>query len=55
MRVAHLSAREIFQVIVPAVGRALANQRRQLRVSDLPPELQDRWNDENPAAPSQLH
>jgi len=55
VRVAHLSAREIFQVIVPAVGRALANQRRHLRVSDLPPDLQDRWDDENPAAPSQLH
>ena len=41
VRVAHLSPREIRQAIEPAVGHALANGRLQLRISDLPKELQD--------------
>lgn len=41
VRVAHLSPREIRQAIEPALGHALANGRQQLRVSDLPQELQD--------------
>ncbi len=53
VRVAHLSPREIRQAIEPAVGHALANGRLQLRVSDLPKELQD--GTDGAAGSAQLH
>lgn len=39
LRLAHLTPREIYQVVEEAVGRAALNQRTRLEVSDLPAEL----------------
>lgn len=38
---AHLTAREIFQVVQDAVSRALAAERRHLTLADLPEEIED--------------
>ena len=39
LRIAHLTPREIYQVVEEAVGRAALNDRTRLEVSDLPAEL----------------
>lgn len=45
---AHLTPREITQVVTSAVACAVVNNRRELRLSDLPPDLFDQGDDHAP-------
>ena len=39
LKLAHLTAREIYQVVEQAIGKAVLNQRTTIELRDLPAEL----------------